>query len=384
MGLFRRNKKKKSKSLSQDEIITWCQVFSNTDVLVALAKKQDKTGSQLEDEISEQILNSFDNITSEEVFCLIAMYGNKEVATKACERVENELLLEKIILGDQLHHYCDTIAILKIKDESRLEKIAIKKDGTVCIAAMKRIHNQNIFKEIVYDEYKSKDARKFAIKQIDDEKILAQIVLDNPFWPSPEYALENITDQSILMDILNKMDTSNRYREDVLAKIKDKSLIKEMSMDDPDAVHAITDENTLINLVKNSSNPKVRRRAVQKITNQAVLKDVVKNDADGKVRYFAVYKIKDDKVLLDVLKNDGDIEVCKGAIRNISDQNVLKSIAKDASQDYSYRREAIGKINDKAFLQNLAEQDNRPMYRDSEDHDTYAVRSACNSRLKEL
>jgi hypothetical protein len=129
----------------------------------------------------------------------------------------------------------------------------------------------------------------------------------------------------------------------------------DIAINDPDynvrqkAINNISDEVLLVDIAKNDSNENVRREAIGRISDEAVLADIVKNESSGYVRGEAIGRISDEAVLADIVKNESSDYVRGKAIEKIHTDSILIEILKESS-DESIQEYAAEHIKDKSLL----------------------------------
>ena len=180
------------------------------------------------------------------------------------------------------------------------------------------------------------EVRSEAVKELDDQKILAEIAKNDSDYTVRREAVKKISDQSALIDIA-KNASDWEVRREAVKKITDESALIDIAKNDSDwevrreAVKKITDESALIDIAKNDSKEYVCEEAVKKITDESALIDIAKNNSWGFARLEAVRKIRDESVLIDIAKNDSKEYVREEAVKKISDKSALADITKNES-----------------------------------------------------
>lgn len=185
-----------------------------------------------------------------------------------------------------------------------------------------------------YATSENKDHRIWAVKQLTDQALLMDIFNNDDNEDVRRTAVDGITDQGFLKDVASSDD---RYRVRTAAAKK------------------ITDQDFLMELAKNDRESWVRKAAVEKIIDQDFLKEVVKNDTVSYVRDAAITKITDQDFLMELVTNDKWrwSSVRRPAIKRITDQEFLIGFAeKDTSRrdDDILCAAAIERITDQEFL----------------------------------
>lgn len=137
------------------------------------------------------------------------------------------------------------------------------------------------------------------IKSIDDEETLIDIAYNHSDYITRKFAVEYITDEDVLKDIIKKTDDIGV----VEAAIKNEHLTDEeflisqledghVSIDDGGfIVHRVVDEHYLANIAKGNFLLKYRMLAINKISEKSVLEEISKNDENRTIRKFALKRL---------------------------------------------------------------------------------------------
>ena len=183
---------------------------------------------------------------------------------------------------------------------------------------------------------KTQKKRIEGIKELDDQEILLNIAKKDKIKNVRKEAVKKITNQTELYNIANN-DKEDIIREEAFEHITDENLLMELANHsvkfDIAASRKLTDqleeknkEDSLIKIVQNKENIfYLREYAAEKITNQEVLLNIVKNDSDTKVRKNALNNITNQKLLIELL-SDAEFDLEKETLEKITDQDVLIEI----------------------------------------------------------
>ena len=133
------------------------------------------------------------------------------------------------------------------------------------------------------------------IKSIDDEETLIDIAYNHSNYIARKYAVERITDEDVLKDIVEKCSDIGIFE----AAVKNEHLTDEeflinqledghVDIDDGSfIVNRFVDEDYLTKIAKGNFLLKYRMLAINKISEKSVLEDLVKNDENRTIRNFA-------------------------------------------------------------------------------------------------
>ena len=145
-----------------------------------------------------------------------------------------------------------------------------------------------------------------------------------------------LLDKDLIRDLKHK---DSEVRLEAVKKINDESVLADVINNDSDlfvcleALQKISDESVLADIIKNHSDSFFRRKALNKISDESVLAYVAKNDSEERIRLEAVKKITDESVLADVAKNVSDGRVRFEAVKKISDESILTEVGKTFYQE---------------------------------------------------
>lgn len=272
--------------------------------------------------------------------------------------------------------------------------------------------------DMIKPKWKHSDpqVRLQAVKDIDDEKILEQIVKDDESIEIVYVAFNKIEDNSLRKSLIKYIDDQNfliyiaknddndYVRREAIKKIEDIDVLADIYKKDfrnrvtseaiEDKMLTIVDrtynQDKLIDIVKMNNYWKAVEEAFKKITDESAMLDIAKNARTENARSLAVRKITDDNVLKEIFNYDFSSRVRWAVIENINDESFLTDLAEN-SEDKYIRERAVKKISDKDLLIHIAKTDQG--ISTSQNNVTlahvnivkyYNVRKAANERLKEL
>lgn len=252
------------------------------------------------------------------------------------------------------------------------------------------------------------------IDKVTDDKVLADIALNNSDFYIRNEAVSRIKDDNILASLVHSSGTSSLSRVGMYALecISDEKIIADLWCNSGIefsnvSLNKVSNPELLARIAKEAPNNQNRRKALDLVPNSdEMLYDIYKRTGDTS----AVYKIKDEDILKEIFNSAKDMDVCRDAISHIHDESFLREVFKtfdrnsvtdrclnckgdrvriaivnnisdesfleDVANNYvdSYVREAaVKKVNDKSVLSSIEEND-------SDLH----VRQAARKRLEQL
>jgi hypothetical protein len=220
--------------------------------------------------------------------------------------------------------------------------------------------------ELFTPTWKSKNAKRAlkAVGKMTDQRKLAKVAKEAPYWGARKAAVEKLTDQALLADIA-KNDKDSGVRIAAVKKLTDQDALVYIAKNDKDflvriaAVEKLTGQALLAYIAKNDEVSYVREAAVKKLTDQALLAYIAKNDEDWHVRKAAVEKLTDQALLADVAKNDKDSDVRIAAIENLLSRECFREALDGIYSFINYNTET--KIHLATMLVNAAQKSGPPL-----------------------
>ncbi|MBQ6219366.1 MAG: BspA family leucine-rich repeat surface protein [Methanosphaera sp.] len=182
-----------------------------------------------------------------------------------------------------------------------------------------------------------------------------------------ECAFLKVKDKELILDIAMNSDY-HLIRNKALDKIdREEDLIRALDSEYYDirgkVIKIISDENLLTDVSLNDESSSVRIEATKKIRNPETLRTIATSDESYIVRQKAINNpnLKDVDTLIEIINNDNDRRVRDTAIEKINkiislqnNQNDLKKIVKNANND-EIRITAMENIDDENFLKEILE-----------------------------
>lgn len=327
-----------------------------------------------------------------------------EVRCEAIKKIDDQNLLERIISEYKNYSNCESDNPNPRIDITIKNHKAEKEDEEVIIAAIKRITNQTLLKEIVKKE-KSLNICTHAIERIDDQDFLFDTANNNINHQIRRLAISYLADQSKLIEISRSSDIPDELKIAAIKKLEDRSIIIDIAKFSP--VYSIRksiyevlykkfnvhiDLKGALDVIYNDPDDNLRLSFLKKISDRELLKEISRNAKEYSVR-LAVYRVLNEKFnvkpdlleYVDMVKNERDanlaLEILNKLItsKKLNDQNILLDIALNSvsnivrttavtkicdqkmiadiarsDEDVSIRKEAIVRINDVNLLNELA------------------------------
>lgn len=348
-----------------------------------------------------------DNISSEGktviygcTFKDISVRGD-DVSISSCEVVESdfdvmedeEYLMDVAFNAPHLKYR--TEAVKRIADDSiLLEIIRNHPDENIRLEASYGIEDPESLIELVYGDYDF-DAEFLKLENIDDERILADIALNNPDpvirrraiiciddtelferWACDTDIFEDvricsigrITNQEILTRIARE-DESLKVCYAALKGIEDDGLAYEIAKAKKSEwiLESFIDDDTkqsiLTDIAINHPGD-LGRMAVWKVSNQECLAQIAVKADDYRVRSIATINLSDQEVLTRVVLNDPEYPVRRDAVRHLENQEVLAQVCLNDSSA-SVRGDAVLKLENQEVLEKIALTDSNLLVRRS-------------------
>ncbi|MBQ6218599.1 MAG: HEAT repeat domain-containing protein [Methanosphaera sp.] len=245
------------------------------------------------------------------------------------------------------------------------------KDPKVRLKAVKELNDQKILGEIVKnapyftensDEY---EVGRAALKRIDDEEVLGDIAINADFTFG-EIAVSKIKDKSILEKVA-KGHAMYEIRQYAIKEIDNEEVLKEIAADENSAYSVR--EYARIKLNSKTKDGKINNDELDKIEERKYYKtllETAKTDFSETRRVNAVNQIinrkilpdsEKDSILLDIFINSEYKDTKKIAIKNIKNEDTINNFAKNTNYSWMDRKEVIEIIDDESTLIYIAKND---------------------------
>lgn len=167
------------------------------------------------------------------------------------------------------------------------------------------------------------------------QKDYARIALTSPLASERREAVQALTDQTLLSDVVQgtsttgKTSTSATSADAVIynaafSKLNQQGLLA-LGNSTWDinvrhgAVRRLTDQRLLTDIFKNARDTGIRNEALRKLTDQQLLADIAKNNSDAGLRWTAILNLTNQQLLTDIAKNDSEVGVRKAAQRRLDE-----------------------------------------------------------------
>ncbi|GIW22118.1 MAG: hypothetical protein KatS3mg068_1125 [Candidatus Sericytochromatia bacterium] len=283
----------------------------------------------------------------------------REIAIK---KINNIDVLSKIAKYDN-DNYIKILAISKINDENILLDILKNNDLIeICELCINKISNKNILYDISIN-HKEYEIRKLAlfkftdiykiediIKTTNEQKILLDIAKNDNDKIIREYALRFLEKQEYLSEIVldSKFDEQKILS---LSRINDINLLKNQDIQEfaynlfkleddirkkKEYLKKIVNENILVEIFKKENeNIAIKISAIEKVNDLNILKDdnlqkAIKSELEkteyNNFKYVLIDKIFDTKYLEKIILENDDFWLKNLAVKKINDLNILKKL----------------------------------------------------------
>ncbi len=302
------------------------------------------------------------------LFMLASLKGNKDIALTAVKKIVKEPDLIKLVNGNV--------------------DLAIRREALGSIA-----NQQFLFDRALRPAGKGEvEINIAAVNNIENERMLIDIIRVTRIPAVGKAALERITDQNSFFDIISSTSTSSRndqIRLLVVDYLGDKDRLFHLLKNEQlkkDLAHAlvagITEQKMLLDLVQTAVDSDVRQSAVEgiedemklvsllkrgprngaesfileRVTSQSALAEIINADLGNEIRLKAVEKLRADELVDSIAVNHPNPVIRKKLARKIITQKVLVTLARKDSC-FSVRSAAAEKIFDQEVLAEIAATD---------------------------
>lgn len=252
------------------------------------------------------------------------------IRSQSVDMITSQAILIQIAWEVQ---YTDTgmVAVRKISDQDVLARIVLEhKNVSICVEALTRLVDQSQLADIVL-LHKNIAVCKVALSRIEDPGLLLALALYSHDLYICIAAIERINDQEFLAIIVRKQENSIVRRA---------------------AVIRLTDQAFLEEIVRSDKDTDVRKAAVERLTDQARLEKIAMNiEYPAEIRIVAVHKITNQNSLVFIVSNSTDRAIVHAALERIpklpaitidmSDPEIQKSPEKPEIQK-SMKKHPVG------------------------------------------
>jgi len=133
------------------------------------------------------------------------------------------------------------------------------------------------------------------------------------------------------------------------------------------AVAKLQDPDRLVEVACNDDSPRVRLTAVSRLSDDQHLEEVARSASSLDVRLVAVERIFSQGTVADLLRSPENLELIGMCFSRITDRRIIESIAQDADYSPVVRRMAVEYFADESYLADVAQAEERPSERKSDE-----------------
>ncbi len=196
--------------------------------------------------------------------------------------------------------------------------------------------------------------RKQALLQIENPRLLQKFVMKSNDLDLKTIAFYKIGDEDIIKELAYaSLDPNLRLYSIVNLKHQNDELFEYFVKEDPsfivkrEALEKIKGQETLIKLIKELTDPSLKKIALSKIADDYTLRRIAVSDPNPKIRAYALRQLNkpDPYYLYQRTLNDDDFFVRELACRMIKDQKLLSKLALE-TDDRLLAEQAIMQLQD--------------------------------------
>jgi hypothetical protein len=261
---------------------------------------------------------------------------------KIIEHGTNQLALKNAVLNTKLTGTLRNSALVKLHDDEMLKEVALTCEvKNFRNLATKKIESKEILKELAK---KGRGGVRYqAITKIDDQEILKDAAMNDPFEAIKLLAVQGLKNEDKIKEVFLKIQDLE-HKEILLQKIKDPKFLKNVALNKNEhnilrstAIDNIKDENILFGVAKDEeSSMLLKEKAIFKIKNQDNLKELFElHDLEWKIRELIVQKISDKSFVKEVAKKEKELDpdVRAWAVKKITDKKFLNNLLPAEAED---------------------------------------------------
>ncbi len=238
---------------------------------------------------------------------------------------------------------------------------------------------------VIFDQQSSLSDKFDAVKSLESEEALAEVLLYSPSAEIRSYALSRVQDQDVLVKVVEN-DPNSTIRKFALEQVNSVyyELFEAVVLNDPDPLVrelAVQKMPTFYYkqfalILMHDPDSRVRHRASQRIRldklEQGELRILATTAVDPYIRRAATYSIEDQQILQEIAILGDDIQVIQHCLEQINSQDSLKTIVL-ATEFVSTQLEALPRIEDPSFIDRIRQNSQSPL-----------VISLCNRLLNKM
>ncbi|MEW5734526.1 MAG: hypothetical protein AB1921_06710 [Thermodesulfobacteriota bacterium] len=240
----------------------------------------------------------------------------------------------------------------------------------------------------IFDALRSKwkhsdpEVRLAAIRDLDDQSILAEIAESDPVFRVRLAAVGKLIGNDVLASVALK-DSNTQVRLAAVARIKDQSKLCDIAANVAEervrlaAVDAITDEGVLAHVANTNDNESIQVAAVRRITKDEALLEVAAKSTGHSSRLEAVRRMHSPALLARIAVKSASAQLRIAAAEKLGetvtnpDETTAKAMAfpfaalKDLAEPdtLTHAYTALGKISDKGVMSIIARSTAHPLIR---------------------
>lgn len=253
-------------------------------------------------------------------------HSDWEVRAEAVEKLDDEKKLMEIAINDE-RKYVRITATKKVNEEVLLANIAKNitrtEDKEIGSIALNSVNNSSLLVEVALNA-RDEEIRKIAFEKINDEKVLIEFLRKstsdckwNWYFTESEEFIKKVTDRDLLIDIAQMDSIYYNLRRLAMKKINDETILVDIIKNNhnneirEDAISIINNESILLDIARNDKNISVyaldriyKKEVLTTITNQDLINLINSGKIDLKYQCMLIDKINDVDYLIDTIRND--------------------------------------------------------------------------------
>jgi hypothetical protein len=238
--------------------------------------------------------------------------------------------------------------------------------------ALERLTDQVYLLELILLSDSGSPTEEQALAKISDPDMLARVVRSSPHETLRSNALEMLDDPRCLTELAlewreNERRTNTWLIDKIVGKLNDPLSIARLATTAvPDhtrclAVRKLEDQSILLQVAAGDTSKWVRIAAVERVTDQPFLARLALSDPEPDIRKAAVARVTDQAVLKTILDKETDREIRQAAARNMTDERLLADLILAEKLEYT----AVSSITSQELLREIALKSKREYARSS-------------------
>jgi hypothetical protein len=232
-----------------------------------------------------------------------------------------------------------------------------KGDYSIRMEAIEKIDNQNVLAMIVIEDEDVR-IRKSALLKTNDQKAITEIILKCMDVEITDSAWIKLNDQSILMSLADTVEAAG-IRIRAVYKINNDDFLLKRSINDISAsvreaaVEQIKSEEKLTEVAINSYYVDLRELAASRVSEKIFLDRIRQNHEDLRKKIAGIKAELNQDLLYNLALSNQYEVICITAVNKLIDQTLLASVS-IKSQDRNVTRIALSKIDKKEMLEKVS------------------------------